>query len=496
MNTRLNAPASSLAIFSLVIALATLLFWPTLQQIELVWRGSDTYSHSYLVPLIALWLYRQRPSPAATPLHPSWLALWLLPLLLFGWMLGYASDTGTVAHFGAILTLQLLLVAWLGPELSRHYKFAIFYLIFMVPFGDFLNLPLQNITADLTVLILHALNIPVFREGLFLTTPVGNFEVAVACSGLRFLIASIAIGTLFAHLTYQSFYRQLAFVIMLIVVSILANGLRAALLIVVAEQTNMAYGFGDDHYVYGWVVFGLVMLLMFWLGGKFSDLPPAAQQREKSTLDQAGSENAANILTIPGFTKAQAGLVIALLALSISWRMQLTTAPIVAEPPAALAIPDSEAIDALQWGIQFSQPQRVSLLSTQDKVSYFRAEFAHRQQQGKLISWNNKLFNEKVWTVSAAKTWQDPELTARHLVLRNLRGETLQLVYWYQVADTSTSTHWQVKLAQMVALFTGDSSYGQFNAVAVADDPATPTTIRATKLSDAVQRLQTMAAPK
>ncbi|MBU2224935.1 MAG: exosortase, partial [Gammaproteobacteria bacterium] len=412
------------------------------------------------------------------------LPLMVLPLMVFGWMLGYASETGAIAHFSAILTLQIILVAWLGPELAKHYKFAIFYLIFLVPFGDFLNLPLQNITANLTVFILHALNIPVYREGLFLTTPVGNFEVAVACSGLRFLIASIAIGTLFAHLTYRSLFRQSAFVVTLIAFSILANGLRAALLIFVAEKSNMAYGFGADHYVYGWVVFGLVMLIMFWLGGKFSDLPPAKV---------ASADNAQTTVTlhVPGFSKAQAGLVILLLSLAVLWRMQLTTAPIVEKPAAALVLPGSSAEDRLNWGIKFVHPQRVSLQTKDDNLSYFRAEFAHRQQQGELISWNNKLFNEKIWTVSHSSDWPNSELAARHLVLSSLQGETLELVYWYQVGNTSTTKAWQVKLAQLIGLFSGDDSFGQINAVAIK-----PTgEHNAGQLAEAVQQLTTLTAP-
>ena len=38
------------------IVLWALLFWPTLLQLESVWRGSDTYSHAYFIPLIVLWL--------------------------------------------------------------------------------------------------------------------------------------------------------------------------------------------------------------------------------------------------------------------------------------------------------------------------------------------------------------------------------------------------------------------------------------------------------
>ncbi len=484
MTYQLKTSGAAIIVLALIFALYTWLFWPTLVDIEQVWRGSDTYSHSYIIPLIIYWLYRQHEKPKEISNTHSWLPLFALPVLLVAWMLGYASDTASIAHFAAILSLQIIIIAWLGPGLAKHYQFAIFYLIFLVPFGDFLNLPLQNITADLTVSMLHMLNIPVFREGLFLSTPVGNFEVAVACSGLRFLIASLAIGTLFAHLTYRSFWRQCAFLVTLILFSILANGLRAALLILVAEETNMAYGFGDDHYVYGWVVFGLVMLFMFWLGGKFSDKPLSTPQSGAATQPVVS-------LKIPGYSKVQTGYIVLVLSLCLVWRMQLIAAPAVETPLPSLAIANTTAKDELHWGITFVQPQRVSLVTDQSNISYYRAEFAHRQQQGELINWNNKLFNEKIWTVSKSSVWHNTDLPARHLTLSSIGGDTLEIVYWYQIGDTATTTAWQVKLAQMLALFSGDARFGQINAVAVAN------TVNASnnELAAAVDRLRMAPAP-
>lgn len=64
-------------------------------------------------------------------------------------------------------------------------------------------------------------------EGLYLSIPAGHFEVAEACSGLRYLMASVALGVLYAYLTYRSPWRRLAFVVLSMVMPIVANGIRA-----------------------------------------------------------------------------------------------------------------------------------------------------------------------------------------------------------------------------------------------------------------------------
>ena len=105
-----------------------------------------------------------------------------------------------------------------------------------------------------------------------LSIPRGDFEVAKACSGIRYLIASVSLGTFYAYLTYQSWGRRLLFVSMAIALPILANGLRAYGIVMIAHFTNMKHAVGVDHLIYGWLFFGVLMFVLFWVGGRYAQL--------------------------------------------------------------------------------------------------------------------------------------------------------------------------------------------------------------------------------
>ncbi|HSG52245.1 MAG TPA: exosortase A, partial [Rheinheimera sp.] len=252
-----------------------LLYWPTWVDMERVWNSSVTYNHCYLIIPIVLYLFYRSKQPPELRHSPSerWLILPTAALLFMQlvWLFGFAADLALLMHAAAVVTLQALIWLLLGNVNCYRHRFAIFYLTFLIPFGEELSPILQNITADHTVMLLKAVNIPVFREGLFLATPVGMFEVAEACSGLRFLIAALAISVLFAYLHYNAIWKQIVFVVVMAFLSILANGVRAFMLVYIGEKSGMKYGFGADHFVYGWLFFGVVLMAGFWIGARFAD---------------------------------------------------------------------------------------------------------------------------------------------------------------------------------------------------------------------------------
>ncbi len=98
------------------------------------------------------------------------------------------------------------------------------------------------------------------------------------CSGLRYLIASITLGVLYAYLTYRSWKRRLLFSIAAMIVPIFANSGRAYMIVMIAHLSDMKLALGVDHYIYGWVFFGIVMLLLFWIGSfwREDDQPESA----------------------------------------------------------------------------------------------------------------------------------------------------------------------------------------------------------------------------
>ncbi len=458
MDAKVVMPQQQVKFTAALLALIlgwVIVFWPTLQNMEQVWRGSDTYMHCYLIPLIALWLcYDQRQRIDFNPKPNAWPLVAALGVTLV-WFVGFASDTNALSHFSAVIILQLGLATLLGLALSKQLLFPLCYLIFMVPFGEALNPPLQDITASLTVTILQWAGVPIFREGLYLTTPIGQFEVAVACSGLRFLIASVAIGTLFCYLTYQKWFKHILFMVSLLVFSILTNGFRAFFLIWIAEQTNMEYGFGADHYVYGWLFFGVVMFMMFWLGGRFADAPAAA-------LSKDNTETATELNLLP------LAMYFALLGavFMLSQQVQLTIAP---EKPAIAALPAGfTPIKESQWQVSYHDGLTRVQGQNDQMWQVFCADYGHKQQTGEMITWGNWLYSTKQWTVIKQRALTFSQQPYQLVELKNHLGQYRSVLFWYQIgAHQTTDAKW-AKLYQVLSLVKGDDSVSGVRAISVA----------------------------
>jgi exosortase len=116
--------------------------------------------------------------------------------------------------------------------------FPLLFLFFAVPVGDFLLPRLMEWTADFTVQALRLTGIPVFREGQNFVIPSGNWSVVEACSGIRYLIASLTVRTLYAYLTYTSLKRRLTFILVSLLVPILANWFRAYMIVMLGHLSG------------------------------------------------------------------------------------------------------------------------------------------------------------------------------------------------------------------------------------------------------------------
>ena len=123
--------------------------------------------------------------------------------------------------------VQALFLGVLGRRLCRAMAAPLLYLFFLVPFGAFLTPVLQTFTSHFIARGLDLLGIPNYSDANIIEIPEGTFYVAEACAGLRFLIASIAFGVLYALLIYRSPGRRIAFIAVSLVVPVIANGFRA-----------------------------------------------------------------------------------------------------------------------------------------------------------------------------------------------------------------------------------------------------------------------------
>lgn len=285
---------NSLIVLALIQIWIGYCYWDTLEAMAQIWWRSETYAHGLIVPPISLWLiWRDR--ERLMSLRPE-ATFWFVPALIgiiVCWLLGELTSVNSLTQFSVVGICILATMSVLGVQLSKKLAFPLLFLFFAVPIGDFLLPRLMEWTADFTVLALRITGIPVYREGQNFVIPSGQWSVVEACSGIRYLIASLTIGILYAYLTYTSLKRRIIFALVSLIVPILANWLRAYLIVLLGHISNNELAAGVDHLIYGWIFFGIVIAIMFAIGMRWAEHAPAKQS---STFTAIGnSRNATHI---------------------------------------------------------------------------------------------------------------------------------------------------------------------------------------------------------
>ena len=261
---------------AIVVALAALVFgfvfFHDVQAAVTVWLQSTAYNHCFLIlPLIGFLLWERRAVFCAVAPKPVFWPLMAMPLLSAVWLAAAVLDLNEGRQLAVVAMFEIVLLATIGTRAARALLAPLLFLFFLVPSGAFLVPGLQKITADIAVHGLHFLNIPVYSDGMMIEIPEGQFEIAEACAGLRFLIASIVFGCFFSVVMYRSFWRRALFIALSLAVPVGANGLRALGIIVLAHIEGSAAAVEADHVLYGWLFFSLVILLLIAIGVSFVD---------------------------------------------------------------------------------------------------------------------------------------------------------------------------------------------------------------------------------
>lgn len=456
-------------IFLLILTAFVILVWPSLREMELLWRRSETFMHCYLILPIFGWLLWRRRVQLGNVSTSYSLPAALAAMLFVGlWLSAYLVEVNFVSHFSIISFIIFTVWACYGTAMVSALRFPLVFLYFLVPFGEAINPALQDVTAYLTVLLLNMSSIPVYREGLYLHTAFGLFEVAVACSGLNFLIASLALACLYAYLTYSKLYKQLSFIVVTVLVSIIANSLRAFLLIFVAKISDFKLGFGDDHYYYGWLVFFVVIYLMFWLGNRFADATPSIDLPSTSQVQNKSISKVLNLST--------AGLLITALVMALSIRINLPVTEVSTSGIASGKFQQYQLNEYSDWGITFYDGLTRDLLNIGNNIEFLYASYALRQDKGEMISWHNRVYDRDRWTITGREQLGDSIFKqAEILYLKNTQGRSRAVLYTFQVGDIKTSRPHLVKLAQLYELLrfkTSHSTVTAFSTSGLNDEQA------------------------
>lgn len=444
----------ALAALGLCLALLLALYWQTAESMARIWWRSDTFAHGMLIVPIVLYMIWVRRSALVVmrPHHQLW-GLALLGGAVLGWFVASVADVLVVQQLAMVSMIPALALTLLGRRVAWTLAFPLGYLIFAVPFGEGLVAPLQDFTAYFTVKALRLTGIPVFWEGRLLSIPSGDFEVAEACSGLRYLIASLALGCLYAYLTYRSLWRRLAFIALAVVVPIIANGIRAYGIVMLAHLSDMRMAVGVDHLIYGWLFFGLVVMLMFWIGSFWREDPhqqPVAAEPPVSPGSPGGERQG------PGLAAGLAVLVLAAGPLAAHLLLgSVGGGTVVLSPPVpAGAWSGAPQGPAEGWEPRFvgadAELHRVYTLDGRP-VRLYLAYYREQRQGAELVNSSNALYDGRRW-IFAGQDQRTVTLDGEPLAVRELTlssGNQRRLVWsWYRIAGRHTVSPVMAKLLQ------------------------------------------------
>ncbi len=454
--------------FAFLLLAWCLVYQEALVGMEAIWSRSDTFAHGYFILPISLWLlWRDKTNLLASTVQSTWLPLVLLAISLFVGLFAYAADIDVLGQLSAVTSLIFLLWVLVGDQLAWRYKFPLAYLLFAVPMGENLIPWLQDVTAWFTVFFLKLNGIPVYVDGLYIQIPTGTFEVAVACSGIRYLIASMAVGSLYGYLTYQKTHKQLIFFAFALCLPILANGIRAYGIVAIAYYSDMKYATGADHLIYGWLFFGLIIMLMFWIGGFFADKEVNIKNAEDVDVTEKSTLIFSSVHTL--ITS------IALLIFGVTFFI-LQAIPIVnltsehtAELEKVNLTNGNQPIKSSSWGISFTHALQTVQEVDRHEVEAFYAIYANKQAQGELISWENVTHDHDRWTIVSTKELTVDSKPAMLVHLRSINGLPRSYLYQYKVGDFYTVNKNKAKLMQAWNSLTRQSDFSEVRAVSIGE---------------------------
>ena len=454
-----------IAVSALVIVGA---FWTTFTTMYATWANSQTFTHCFFVAPLSAWLvWRER--RVLKPLRPTstYLFLQLLVVVGLAWLFATYIDILLFKQLAVVTLFLVIVLSVLGWQVTKKIVFPLLLLYFLVPAGDELIPYLIDFTANFTVAAVRMVGVPVYQEGQLLFLPTGTWSVVKQCSGVRYLIASFMLGFLYAYLNYTKLWKRLLFIAISLIVPVIANGMRASMIVLLGHYSDMTLAVGVDHLIYGWVFFGIVIGAMFYLGSFFADPVP-----NESPLSFALDSN-----TNRGGSSRKAVTVLLLaLTLSVVWPLYYhysSEQPQLNGKDYSVGMPDvpgwagGEPIvtDWIPAYRNFDADGAGNYRTEQGVVKLYIAYYNSQHQDHELVNYHNSMLDEHdtAWHVVehgvVTLTLAGKEVDVSRMVVKS-ESERLSLLYFNYMESGFVAGDTRTKLAEATLRLRGLPTYG------------------------------------
>ena len=272
-----------------MLIIGTLFYYLFHNEIESIvrrWLTDSSWSHGFLIPLFSLYFINQHKSEILNlQTKPNYLGLLFLicgivfyPLNIVQFQYGYFRPLGMIATLGAIV---LFLGGW---RLVKYTWLPVGFLVFAVPLPTryyvSLTMPMRQLAATVATALFNLVDqmqatangvvIDVIYKGQRLEPAL---NVAEACSGMRLLMAFLALGVAMAYLHYRPIWQRIILLISTIPIAILCNIVRVTVTGFIYVLIHPKYAHGIYHDILGMAMlplaFGSYGFLAWFMSGLF-----------------------------------------------------------------------------------------------------------------------------------------------------------------------------------------------------------------------------------
>ena len=204
-------------------------FWPTFDWMIGKWWSDSSYSHGFLVPLVAAYMiYSKRETIGRWFGPPRW---WIAAGLLVAAFAMRLVAGGLLFHqldaVALLVTVVAALLAFGGFPLLKNCWQGLAFLPFMIPLPYEIE---QNVGGPLKVcatagstFLLQTLGFPAIAEGKTIHIDDIPLEIVDACSGLKMLLGFVAIGAAAVLMLKRTWFEKMLIVLGILPIALATN---------------------------------------------------------------------------------------------------------------------------------------------------------------------------------------------------------------------------------------------------------------------------------
>lgn len=285
-------------------ALVLLFFRDEVIQLWKTWRGNVNWSHGFIIPFFSCYLvyaWWDKIIKTRSSVFPPGL------LVVVAAMFGKAAAL-IIFHNMWLSQLMIPLMIWglvlylCGLRMAMMLFVPIFFLELAMPLPDrlynMISLPMQNLSAKMATGILQLFGVQIsvsasYMQVVSISGAHHSLEVAEACSGMRSLMAFIALGVAMAYMEERPFWERLVIMLAGIPIALICNILRVTLTCSMFVWDKKELGEGFMHNMMGMALLVPALLLLFLLAKLLDGLyveEDDDEEDEKTSEGKAAAE--------------------------------------------------------------------------------------------------------------------------------------------------------------------------------------------------------------